>query len=96
LVFEIRHDAQCSFITTIATIYYIIIGGKMNTDKFQYDEKRYQEVFNKAWDDSQKARLNLTDKQKEHIKKLREQGYTLKKIAHIYNISSTAVMYLTK
>jgi len=68
----------------------------MNTDKFQYDEKRYQKVFHKAWDDSQKARLNLTDKQKEHIKKLRERGYTLKKIADIYNISSTAVMYLIK
>jgi hypothetical protein len=68
----------------------------MNTYKFQYDEKRYQEVFHKAWDDSQHARLNLSDEQIENMKKLREQGYTLKKIADIYNISSTAVMYLIK
>lgn len=73
-----------------------IEGNKINFEKFQFSERRYQEVIHSKWDDSKLANKNLTKEQKEHIIELRKQGHTLKRIGNIYGISDSSVLYITK
>jgi hypothetical protein len=68
----------------------------MNTDKFQYDERRYQEVYNQAWGKKQKDHNKLDEYQIEKIFELRDDGHTLKEIAEIFNVAATTISTLIK
>jgi len=68
----------------------------MNTDKFQYDEKRYQEVYNKAWEKKNKEPNKLDEYEIEKVFQLRDKGCTLKEIAKSFNVSITTISNIVK